>query len=91
MCVAAINRLGKNTPEPEEDAGGASPSPTGATEPRWSTGEPTRPGRYFCRVRLGNAGANEQRGYWDDGWTFYGMRLQEGWEVLSWWPLPKEG
>ena len=48
LCTAAINRLGKNTPEPEEDAGGASPSPTGATEPWWSTGEPEADGWYCC-------------------------------------------
>lgn len=49
MCVAAINRLGKNTPDPDvEDAGGTSPSPTDATEPRWRTGEPEADGWYCC-------------------------------------------
>lgn len=96
LCTIALNRaaIGIREDRDEEDEEDLSARPSASvemTEPEWQTGDPTRPGRYFCRVRLGNAGANEQRGFWDDGWTFYGMRLQEGWEVLSWWPLPKEG
>lgn len=93
LCTIALNRaaLAIREDRDEEDEEDTDVSRMDTAEPKWMTGDPTRPGRYFCRVRLGNAGANEQRGYWDDGWTFYGMRLQEGWEVLSWWPLPKEG
>lgn len=57
LCTAAINRLGKNTPAPEEDD---EESPTGsagapfrqggqdAMEPRWMTGEPEEDGWYCC-------------------------------------------
>jgi hypothetical protein len=40
---------------------------------------------------MGTGKPHEQRGFWDDGWTFYGMKLQDDWKVVGWWPLPKEG
>ena len=60
-------------------------------EPEWMTGTPPRYGRYFCKVDMGTGKAHEQRGFWDDGWTFYGMKIQDDWTVVGWWPLPKEG
>ena len=60
-------------------------------EPTWMTGTPPRYGRYFCKVDMGTGKAHEQRGFWDDGWTFYGMKIQDDWTVVGWWPLPEEG
>lgn len=64
-----------------------------ANSPQWLTGAPTRRGRYFCRIDMKDGGIHEQRCYWgDDGWSCYGSNLKaNGWEVIDWWPLPKEG
>lgn len=107
LCTAAINRLGKNSAwdgeEPEEED--EDESPTGCAgapfrqggqvspEPEWMTGDPPRIGRYFCKVEMGDSKAHENRCWWgDDGWSCYGTNLKaNGWRVVGWWPLPKEG
>lgn len=104
LCTAAINRLGKNSawdgeePEEEEDgdpspAGAGAPMARGAMEPEWMTGDPPRIGRYFCLVDMGDTKPHENRCWWgDDGWSCYGTSLRKnGWKVIGWWPLPKEG
>ena len=103
LCTAAINRLGKNCawdgeePEDEEDdpspAGAGAPLTRGAFEPEWMTGVPPRIGRYFCKVDMGDSKPHENRCWWgNDGWSCYGSNLKaNGWKVVGWWPLPKEG
>ena len=102
LCTAAINRLGKNNawdgedPEAEDDGDDGPPrasAPTEATEPRWMTGIPPRRGRYFCQVEMGDGKPHENRCWWgNDGWSCYGSNLKaNGWKVVGWWPLPKEG
>ena len=96
LCTIALNRaaIGIREDRDEEDEEDLSARPSASvemTEPEWQTGDPTRYGRYFCRVDMGTGKPHEQRGFWDDGWTFYGMRLQDDWKVVGWWPLPKEG
>ena len=81
LCTLALSRVAC-------DAGAADPA---NAEPEWRTGDPPHYGRYFCRVDMGTGKAHEQRGFWDDGWTFYGIKLQDDWKVTGWWPLPKEG
>ena len=62
-------------------------------EPTWQTGDPPRIGRYFCKVDMGDSKPHENRCWWgDDGWSCYGTNLKaNGWKVVGWWPLPKEG
>ena len=62
-------------------------------DPEWMTGIPPRRGRYFCRVDMGDSKPHENRCWWgDDGWSCYGSNLKaNGWKVVGWWPLPKEG
>ena len=94
LCTAAINRLGKNnawdgeTDEEDEDV-----SRMNTAEPEWQTGDPPRIGRYFCKVDMGDSKPHENRCWWgDDGWSCYGTNLKaNGWKVVGWWPLPKEG
>lgn len=94
LCTAAINRLGKNNawdgedPEDDEDA-----SRMDTADPEWMTGLPPRIGRYFCQVDMGDSKPHENRCWWgDDGWSCYGTNLKaNGWKVVGWWPLPKEG
>ena len=100
LCTIALNRAAINIgaePEDETDdpspAGAGAPPARGAMEPEWMTGEPPRIGRYFCRVDMGDNKPHENRCWWgDDGWSCYGTNLQtNGWKVVGWWPLPKEG
>ena len=88
LCTAAINRLGKNNAWDGEDV-----LRMDTTEPEWMTGDPPRIGRYFCKVDMGDSKPHENRCYWgDDGWSCYGTNLKaNGWKVVGWWPLPKEG
>lgn len=103
LCTIALNRAAINIgaePEDEEDE-----SPTGCAgapfrqggqvspEPEWMTGDPPRIGRYFCKVDMGDSKPHENRCWWgDDGWSCYGSNLKaNGWKVVGWWPLPKEG
>lgn len=62
-------------------------------DPEWMTGIPPRRGRYFCRVDMGDSKPHENRCWWgNDGWSCYGSNLKaNGWKVVGWWPLPKEG
>ena len=96
LCTIALNRaaLAIREDRDEEDEEDLSARPSASvemTEPEWKTGDPPHYGRYFCRVDMGTGKPHEQRGFWDDGWTFYGMKLQDDWKVVGWWPLPKEG
>lgn len=62
------------------------------TEPEWKTGEPPRPGRYFCKVDMDTTKPIENRCEWDGKeWSVYGVKLQDKWQIVGWWPLPKEG
>lgn len=100
LCTIALNSAKINhgaEPEDEEDdpspAGAGAPLTRGAFEPEWQTGEPPRIGRYFCKVEMGDSKPHENRCWWgDDGWSCYGSNLKaNGWKVVGWWPLPKEG
>lgn len=91
LCTIALNRAAVNIgaePEDEEDVPRMDTS-----EPEWMTGDPPRIGRYFCQVDMGDSKAHENRCWWgDDGWSCYGTNLKaNGWKVVGWWPLPKEG
>ena len=57
----------------------------------WQIGEPPRPGRYLCRLRMpGAAELHEHKLSWSDGiWTLYDEPLRDDFLVLSWWPLPE--
>ena len=92
-------------PEDEEGEEDEDESPTGCAgvsfrqggqvspEPEWMTGDPPTIGRYFCKVEMGDSKVHENRCWWgDDGWSCYGTNLKaNGWRVVGWWPLPKEG
>ena len=75
-----------------EDGPPRASAPTEA-EPEWQTGDPPKIGRYFCKVEMGDSKPHENRCWWgDDGWSCYGSNLKaNGWKVVGWWPLPKEG
>lgn len=92
LCTIALNSAKINLgAEPEGDGPPRASAPTDA--PEWMTGEPPRIGRYFCQVDMGDSKAHENRCWWgDDGWSCYGTNLKaNGWRVVGWWPLPKEG
>lgn len=98
LCTIAINRakvnLGAGLCDWKQVADGPlEVFPADPPEPEWQTGEPTRPGRYFCRVDMETTKPIESRCWWgDDGWSCYGTNLKaNGWKVVGWWPLPKEG
>ena len=97
LCSIALNRaainIGRADPEDEEDEDGPGVSTMDTAEPEWQTGDPPRIGRYFCRVDMDTGKPHEQRCWWgDDGWSCYGTNLKaNGWHVVGWWPLPKEG
>ena len=88
LCTIALNRAAINIGAETEDA-----SKMDTSEPEWMTGDPPRIGRYFCRVDMDTGKPHEQRCWWgDDGWSCYGTNLKaNGWKVVGWWPLPKEG
>ena len=59
--------------------------------PTWQTGDPTRPGRYFCRVDMETTKPIENRCTWTgEFWEIYGAKLDDRWKVVGWWPLPEE-
>lgn len=97
LCAIALNRaainIGRTDPEDEEGEDGPDMSRMDTSEPEWQTGDPPRIGRYFCRVDMGDSKPHENRCWWgDDGWSYYGSNLKaNGWKVVGWWPLPKEG
>ena len=88
LCCEALNRLGKinaNKRPAVESGPSRSPAPT------WETGEPPRPGRYFCRVDMETTKPIENRCTWNgEFWEIYGAKLDERWKVVNWWPLPEE-
>lgn len=89
LCTIALNRTAIDIDAKRGARRDVSKMDT--AEPAWMTGTPPRYGRYFCKVDMGTGKAHEQRGFWDDGWTFYGMKIQDDWTVVGWWPLPEEG
>ena len=70
----------------------AAPVSAADTAAAWQIGEPPRPGRYLCRLRMPNAAKlHEHKMTWDGTtWTLYGEPLRDEFLVLSWWPLPEE-
>lgn len=103
LCSIALNRAAISIgAEPEDEEDESSTGCAGAPfrqggqvspEPEWMTGDPPRIGRYFCKVDMGDSKPHENRCWWgDDGWSCYGSNLKaNGWKVVGWWPLPKEG
>ncbi|MBQ5787742.1 MAG: hypothetical protein IIW12_06025, partial [Oscillospiraceae bacterium] len=91
LCAIALNRAAVNIGAELEDEEDVPRMDT--SEPEWMTGDPPRIGRYFCKVVMGDSEAHENRCWWgDDGWSCYGTNLKaNGWKVVGWWPLPKEG
>lgn len=94
LCTIALNRavvnLGAEIGD-EDDEGGADVSKLD-TAPEWQTGEPTRPGRYLCRVDMETTKPIENRCTWTgEFWEIYGAKLDARWKVVGWWPLPGEG
>ena len=68
------------------------PSQPPVSAPAWQTGDPTRPGRYFCRVDMETTKPIENRCTWTgEFWEIYGAKLDDRWKVVGWWPLPEEG
>ena len=64
--------------------------PTMGIVPDWQTGEPTKDGRYLCRVDLGLQSLHEQTCEYKNGeWICYGRPVKEVGSVVSWWPLPE--
>ena len=60
--------------------------------PEWRTGEPSRDGRYLCRIDMGLQSLHEQTCEYKDGaWSCYGRPVGEIGKVVSWWPLPERG
>ena len=86
LCTIALNRAAVNIGAETEDVSRMD------TEVEWQQGTPPRRGRYLCRLDMQGTKPHEQRGDWDgECWTFYGLKLQDDWSVLGWWPLPMEG
>ena len=66
--------------------------PTVDTAATWQTGEPSRDGRYLCRVDMGLQNLHEQTCEYKDGvWSCFGRPVKEVGSVVSWWPLPERG
>jgi hypothetical protein len=56
--------------------------------PRWRSGEPTRAGRYYCKVDF-----NDGLAPWTDDMTWSDGRwkaLDKDAVVIGWWPLPED-
>lgn len=72
-----------------KDGPGGTPAPTD-TVPTWMTGEPSRDGRYLCRVDMGLQNLHEQTCEYRNGeWICFGRPVKEVGSVVSWWPLPE--
>ena len=91
LCTIALNRTAIDIDA--ERGARRDVSRMDTAEPEWQTGDPPRIGRYFCKVDMGDSKPHENRCWWgDDGWSCYGANLKaNGWKVVGWWPLPKEG
>ena len=82
-------RIATSPSAPRNDNGEDAAAP----EPRWLTGTPPRPGRYFCRMK-GNLDPEDEppkefRFDWDGKtWYFTGRPIMKGMMVVGWWPLP---
>jgi len=62
------------------------------TVPTWMTGEPSKDGRYLCRVDMGLQNLHEQTCEYRNGeWICFGRPISEVGKVVSWWPLPERG
>lgn len=62
------------------------------TVPTWMTGEPSKDGRYLCRVDMGLQNLHEQTCEYKGGvWSCFGRPIGEIGKVVSWWPLPERG
>ncbi len=60
--------------------------------PEWRTGEPSRDGRYYARIDMGDGGRHEAVGEYRGGsWSVFGGPLYETMKVVGWWPLPERG
>lgn len=60
--------------------------------PEWLTGEPSKDGRYLCRIDMGLQTLHEQTCEYKDGaWSCFGRPIGEVGKVVSWWPLPERG
>ena len=88
LCTIALNRAAINIgAEPEDE----DVFRMDTAEPEWMTGEPPRPGRYFCRVDMETIKPIENRCTWTgEFWKIYGVKMGDCWKVVGWWPLPEE-
>ena len=60
--------------------------------PEWLTGDPSKDGRYLCRIDMGLQSLHEQTCEYKDGaWSCFGRPIGEIGKVVSWWPLPERG
>ena len=60
--------------------------------PEWQTGDPSRDGRFICRIDMGLQSLHEQTCEFKDGvWNCFGRPISEVGKVVSWWPLPDRG
>lgn len=90
LCCSALNRLGAILAN-EKNKQLVTLKAETETEPEWRTGEPPRPGRFFCRVDMETAKPIENRCTWNgEFWEIYGAKLDDRWKVVGWWPLPEE-
>lgn len=78
-------------PAPGED-GAAVTMPQTFRTAEWSRdAEPPAEGRYLCLVDMNTSTLHEQRCDWRDGaWYAFGHPVSELFQVLAWYPLPKE-
>lgn len=78
--------LRSDHPEPAEAV------PAVDTAATWLTGEPSKDGRYLCRIDMGLQTLHEQTCEYKDGaWSCFGRPIGEVGKVVSWWPLPERG
>lgn len=63
-------------------------------DPAWMTGDPPGDGRYLCLVDLDKGGfgdLHEQQLDLRDGvWLAYGRTIDDMFDVIAWWPLPRK-
>ena len=83
-------RIATSPSAPRNDSGEEDAAP----EPRWLTGTPPRPGRYFCRMKGSHDPEDEPpkefRFDWDgETWYFTGRPIMKSLLVVGWWPLPE--
>ena len=88
--LALWDMHGASSPKVDQDAGGASPAPTGEIRPAWMTGTPTREGRYMCRAEIVEGKTDEYTAceWKDGGWWLFDRPAFKNFKVAGWWPLP---